>query len=84
MFGDPITAVASTKLTDTLGYLRTQDIVLLQELGSKNAHILCYTLPTLCGTAHTSNIAEAKEWQLHYTRDSATTITHTQSMTTTS
>ena len=37
--GDPITAVASTKLTDTLGYLRTQDIVLLQELGSKNAHI---------------------------------------------
>ena len=38
-FGDPDTAVASTILTDTLGYLMTQDIVLLQELGSKNAHI---------------------------------------------
>jgi hypothetical protein len=49
-------------------------------------HRLCYT-PTLYGTAHTSNIAEAKEWQLHYIRDirdSATTITHTRSMTTTS
>lgn len=46
-------------------------------------HRLCYT-PTLYGTAHTSNIAEAKEWQLHYTRDSATTITHARYMTITS
>ena len=42
-----------------------------------------YTL-TLYGTAHTSTIAEAKEWQLHYTRDSAITTTHTRYMTITS
>jgi hypothetical protein len=43
-------------------------------------HMPYYT-PTLCGTSHTNGIAEAKEWQLHYTRDSATTITHTRYMT---
>jgi hypothetical protein len=29
-------------------------------------HMPYYT-STLCGTAHTNSIAEAKEWQLHYT-----------------
>lgn len=39
MFGDPLGALAKTRLTDTLDYLRHQDIILLQELASQKAHV---------------------------------------------